>query len=787
MSRKPPQKKAKSSSSPGIERFGVTHMRQKWQGEQERLYSLFMEAPALICIAKGRQGIVEFLNPQFHKLWGYRDVMGKPMREAFHELEGQGWFEFVEHVYDTGESVFGTETPAMFDRDNDGKLEQSYFNFVYQATRGEDKVINGVAIYGVDVTEAVEARKKAESSERQISLVANSIPALMAYIDTEEKYRFANRTFDRWFGDPKKEVLGKPVSQFTSRKKYQLIRPRLRKALSGQRTSYEQPFTTKAGKTITLQMDYLPDKDEDGNVRGIVWLGYDLTTRKQDEEALKASAARQTAFFNAAFNALVITDKAGLVTEFNPAATRILGHTRTQAIGQRVAGAIIPSGYYADRLHGLKRYLTDNRRVSMRKPVEITALKKDGSEFPAEVFIARLETDSPSFMYIIRDISLRKRAEEELRVSEERFRTMAEFIPQKIFTVTPEGDVDYCSPQWEEYSGRLLPELMGVGWQQLIHPDDQTEFKRRWSRSLATGRFFDFELRLLGRGGTYRWNICRAQPVRNEAGAITSWMGSSTDIEESKRTTQRKQELEVITAGLQEQRRQLLELSDAKDEFISLASHQLRTPATGVKQYVGMLLEGFAGELTPTQQAFLEQAYESNERQLTIVDDLLQVAQIDAGKVTLHKEETNVVTLVRGVLHEQDPKFDKRNQAVTFKPSRKDIVAAVDGARLRMVFENLIDNASKYTPEGKAIKVTLTKLSKSIRIAVADQGVGIEPKDVDKVFEKFSRLRNTMSLSSNGSGLGLYWAKRIVDLHGGSITITSKPGEGSVFTILLPL
>lgn len=134
------------------------------EAARQNLYNLFMEAPALIGILRGREGVVELFNPLFRKLWGDREVMGKPMREAFYELEGQGWFETVEKVYDTGLPVFGWEKPAMLDRDNDGNLEQAYFNFVYQAVHNAQGETDGVAIYGVEVTEQVVARKKAEEA-----------------------------------------------------------------------------------------------------------------------------------------------------------------------------------------------------------------------------------------------------------------------------------------------------------------------------------------------------------------------------------------------------------------------------------------------------------------------------------------------------------------------------------------------------------------------------------------------------------------------------------------------
>lgn len=230
----------------------------------------------------------------------------------------------------------------------------------------------------------------------------------------------------------------------------------------------------------------------------------------------------------------------------------------------------------------------------------------------------------------------------------------------------------------------------------------------------------------------------------------------------------------------------LITLNKAKDEFISLAAHQLRTPATGVKQYLGMVLEGFVGELSDSQQAILEKANESNERQLRIVSDLLKVAQVDAGKVRLKKTDVNIVSLIHDVIKEQHETFDSRNQTIVFQPDEQHMQLYIDRDTIRMVIENLIDNASKYSGEDKTITVKLEDCEDEARITIIDKGVGIKLEDQDRLFEKFSRIENPLSTQVGGTGLGLYWAKKIIDLHQGHVTFKSAIGEGTKFTIHLP-
>ncbi len=227
-------------------------------------------------------------------------------------------------------------------------------------------------------------------------------------------------------------------------------------------------------------------------------------------------------------------------------------------------------------------------------------------------------------------------------------------------------------------------------------------------------------------------------------------------------------------------------LQRAKDEFIGLASHQLRTPATAVKNFIGLIKEGYAGELSPEQEQYIQLAYESNERQLDIVNDLLYVARTDSGQLNMRKEPGNIIELVGSILTEQSGTLKERGQKVVVNSRAGELIADYDPEHLRMVLENLISNASKYTPDGGRITIDLSEKAGKVLIGISDTGVGIDQSDLDRLFKKFSRIENKMSNVAGGSGIGLYLAKQIMDLHGGSITVKSKLGRGSTFTVELP-
>jgi two-component system OmpR family sensor kinase len=230
-----------------------------------------------------------------------------------------------------------------------------------------------------------------------------------------------------------------------------------------------------------------------------------------------------------------------------------------------------------------------------------------------------------------------------------------------------------------------------------------------------------------------------------------------------------------------------IEVQSAKDELLSLASHQLRTPATSVKQYIGMALEGFAGKLSSQQRNLLDKAYESNERQLHIINEILYVAKIDAKGIVLTPRRINLNKLLRELTQELSATAKKNRQKVRLQMPLRQTYVEADEHCLRMALENLISNALKYSYEGSTVALKLaTTAADGIRITVKDKGVGIDPDDLPLLFQRFSRIPNELSRQTSGSGIGLYLSQQLVELHGGTIAVESIKGSGTTFTVSLP-
>ena len=278
-----------------------------------------------------------------------------------------------------------------------------------------------------------------------------------------------------------------------------------------------------------------------------------------------------------------------------------------------------------------------------------------------------------------------------------------------------------------------------------------------------------------------------------------------------KKEVKQKEELEIANAEISERKEQLQRISDslaisneklkqldsAKTEFISMASHQLRTPVTGIKGYTSMLIEGGYGEVTPEQKGALKKAFESNERMSTLIEDLLNVSKIESGKLEYEFSKFKMEQICQEVVDTLFPKAKDHNLYLEYKAPKKALPELViDGTKVREVISNLVDNAVKYTPKG-GVTLSLELCAKNeanclsaphIRITVSDTGIGVPPEEMEYLFLKFSRGKDVHRLNATGTGLGLFVGKKMIEGNGGKIWIESEgKDKGSRFIVELPL
>jgi signal transduction histidine kinase len=237
---------------------------------------------------------------------------------------------------------------------------------------------------------------------------------------------------------------------------------------------------------------------------------------------------------------------------------------------------------------------------------------------------------------------------------------------------------------------------------------------------------------------------------------------------------------------LREQQKELQRLNESKDEFISLASHQLRTPATAIKQLLGLLIEGYVEGVPENIMGVLKKTYESNERQISIVNSLLKVAQIDSGKIVLRKQSVDINEIVTGLANQYEGVIGDKKQTISLSLHDGPLYGYVDEHYYRMALENVLDNASKYTEAGGSIQISSKSTDEQVVVSIADTGIGIKSENIPKLFNKFNRISNELSYKVAGSGLGLYWVEKVINLHQGEIEVESEIKVGTTFSIKVP-
>jgi PAS domain S-box-containing protein len=381
-----------------------------------------------------------------------------------------------------------------------------------------------------------------------------------------------------------------------------------------------------------------------------------------------------------------------------------------------------------------------------------------------------------------KDAAAQEGADEALRDSEQRFRLLAEAMPQIVCMITPDGAVEYVNPTWIAFSGLDLAGAARAGWERIVHPDDLGAAAECRRRCLKTLKPQDVELRYRAADGTYRWFLSRLAPVvvGDRAARL---VGAAMDIDDRKRAEEALRQSEARARAMGET---LREADRRKDEFLGMLSHELRNPLAPIRNSVYILRHADpASEQAQRARDVIERQAEHLTR---LVDDLLDVTRIARGKVSLRRARADLRELMLRAA--DDFRSVLRDRGVSFEldACRERLWSEVDPTRITQVMGNLLHNASKFTRAGDTVTVRLGAVNGAAELRVRDTGAGIDPALLPHVFEAFVQGERTLARTEGGLGLGLALVKGIVELHGGSVHVESAGrGAGAQFIVRLPL
>jgi PAS domain S-box-containing protein len=468
---------------------------------------------------------------------------------------------------------------------------------------------------------------------------------------------------------------------------------------------------------------------------------------------------------------IVVFDRDLVCSYWNAAIERMLGVEAAQALGRALPGELL-AVIGPEAPDTLARVLAGDE-----VHLEDCALPARGGRAGPTFFEASYvpwrgpDGSIVGGIGILRDTSRRREAERRAAETESRFRIMADVAPVLLWMAGTDALCTFFNQTWLDFTGRSLEEEWGVGWAEGVHYEDFQRCVDTYMDAFAHRRTFEMEYRLRRHDGQYRWVLDRGTPRHSADGRFEGYIGSCVDITDRKDVEQ-----------------ELLRAVKLRDEFLSIASHELRTPITALQ----LQLDSVARSLERRPEEHLASGRLSSStadaraqvaRLRVLVERLLDISRFSEGRFSLDREELDLAQLVGRVVDVMREPARLASCELVFQPGPP-LRGTWDRVRVEQVVTNLISNALKFGA-GHPVEVSLGAQAGAARLSVRDHGVGIDPHSHRRIFRRFERA--VSSSNFGGLGLGLWVAKEIVDAHAGTISVESAPGLGATFVVVLPL
>lgn len=500
----------------------------------------------------------------------------------------------------------------------------------------------------------------------------------------------------------------------------------------------------------------------------------DLSELKAKENELKASKKLSEAIIDNAVDAVITIDDMGSISLFSPAAVKLFGYSSDEVLGKNVK-MLMPEPYRSEH----DGYLSHHKQTGEKRIIgigrEVIGQRKDGSTFPMNLSVGKAVVAGKTlYVGTVTDLTELKTKEQALRD----FSNRLELATKAGGIGVWDYDIDKGILQWDD---RMF-ELYGVSrnqfsgaydaWKNALHPDDLAQAEAELTRAMEKKEPFHSEFCIIWPDGQKRYIQAFGEVMPDDKGRGNRMIGVNQDI------TQRK----LAEQAMKQAKRVAEEANQQKSAFLNTMSHELRTPLTVILGYLPILKNQQQMPPPETVKQIAEDMDISGQHLMEMINDLLDISKIEAGQMTLDVNEVQVLPLIEQMLRKF--KYQANKKHIQLLNQAEDFSFRVDERRLRQILINLIGNALKFTEKGQ-ITVSARDDDTYVSFSVTDTGVGIAEQEIPLLFNTFHQVDNSSTRKAGGSGLGLAITKRLVELHGGSIKIESKPGEGSTFTFTI--
>ncbi|MDO9105967.1 MAG: PAS domain S-box protein [Methylovulum sp.] len=635
-----------------------------------------------------------------------------------------------------------------------------------------------------------QANATLQISEEKLTVTLNSIGDAVIATDAKACVTFLNPVAAQLTGWTQAEAAGRPVDDI-----FHVINQETRQsaAIPVMETLAHGTIQGLANHTVLIARDgsqcaiadsCAPIRGRDGQVVGAVLVFRDVTEEYATQQALRDSAALIQTILNTVVDGIItLHARGGIIETVNPAAERMFGYSSAELIGQNFS-LLIPE-LDGDQQKGSIEYYSasaESRAIGLGR--EVVGRRKDGSVFPMEIAVSEMSLGGQRyFTGILRDITLRKQMETERARLDQSLsdyqlytRSLFEANIDALMTTDPSGIITDVNNQMEALTGCTRDELIGTPFKNYF--TDPARAEAGIERVLGEQKVTDYELTASSGGTVVSYN---ATTFYDRDGQLQGVFAAARDITERKRLDRvlRDKNDELECARLVADKANL-----AKSEFLSSMSHELRTPLNAILGFA-QLLEAGNPPATASQQGRLHQIIKAGWYLLELINEILDLALIESGKLSLSQEPVSLIELMLECQAMIEPQAEQRGIKLAFLPFDNTWFAFADRTRVKQILINLLSNAIKYNREHGMVEVKCTaSASEHIRISIKDSGAGLSAEKLKQLFQPFNRLGQETGIEE-GTGIGLVVTKQLVELMGGTIGVESTVGVGSEFWIEL--
>ena len=635
-----------------------------------------------------------------------------------------------------------------------GRITDVLYNAsVYRNDKG---AVLGVFAAARDVTE----RKQAEARQRAASAYARSLIEAsldpLVTISPDGKITDVNQATERATGIPRQRLIGTDFSDYFTEPA---------RASDGYQQVFSQGFVKDYPLAIRHATGRITDvlynasvyKDERGNVLGVFAAARDVTERKMAEELQRASSAYARSLIEASLDPLVTISSQGKITDVNEASVQATGVPREELIGTDFSDYFTEpekarSGYQKAFSEGLVRdYPLAIRHVSGRITDVLynASVYKDDKGNVLGVFAAA------------RDVTVQKQASQYAR-------SLIEASLDPLVTISPEGKITDVNEASVEATGVLREQLIGTDFSDYFTEPEKA--RAGYLQVFSEGLVRDYPLAIRHASGRIMDVLYNASVYKDDKGNVLGVFAAARDVTERKRFE-----------------RSLQEASRMKSEFLANMSHELRTPLNGIIGFAEFLVDGKPGTLNPKQKEYLIDILNSGRHLLQLINDVLDLAKVEAGKMELNTETFSLAIAIDEVRAVAKAMAQKKGIRISVGIDPELGKVTLDQQKFKQVLYNLVSNGIKFTDDGGLVEISATAIDPArFKLAVRDSGIGIKQEDLNRLFREFEQLESGASRRYEGTGLGLALTRKIVELQGGEISVQSEPGKGSTFWVELP-